>query len=307
MPKEPPKNPRVPVPQGRVDEVMLESDWACVLCRSHTSVQVHHLNEDRTDNSRENLVALCPNCHCDTHGTAGFTRKRTPEQIRKCRDEWYRIVRERRVSGRRRLDLSESIAFETVLNAVAVVRIREIGFRAEAHKGYEELGAFCRGYGPRVALEIISVLADMADVHREDADECARISEMVRQVLPIHTLVGPYHRALEEEERDILHQGQWLGREMAYHASRRSHDLAVLNAGGRVLWTLLRFGVLNEREAALRDSSRSVLGELESLCAETGFEEGRRWIRFLIQDAEQWPEFQGEFPAQLAKKVDAEA
>lgn len=43
----------------------------CACCRRHFSTyvpsEIHHLNHNRTDHSRLNLVALCANCHGAHH------------------------------------------------------------------------------------------------------------------------------------------------------------------------------------------------------------------------------------------------
>lgn len=38
-------------------------------------VQVHHINKNRKDNRRENLMVLCPNCHSLTEGFMNYKTK----------------------------------------------------------------------------------------------------------------------------------------------------------------------------------------------------------------------------------------
>jgi hypothetical protein len=38
-------------------------DKCCVICGERRIVEVHHLNEDHSDNRPENLIALCPTHH----------------------------------------------------------------------------------------------------------------------------------------------------------------------------------------------------------------------------------------------------
>lgn len=50
----------------------------CTMC-GHTSratLQVHHIDENRLNNSIENLIILCANCHCEIHyGNTKITKE----------------------------------------------------------------------------------------------------------------------------------------------------------------------------------------------------------------------------------------
>jgi 5-methylcytosine-specific restriction endonuclease McrA len=39
----------------------------CEVCGYSIVIQVHHIDEDRKNNTRENLVLVCPNCHFANH------------------------------------------------------------------------------------------------------------------------------------------------------------------------------------------------------------------------------------------------
>ncbi len=51
-------------------------------------MQIHHLDDDPSHNSIENLAVLCLDCHNETMISGGFHRKLDAEQIRLYRDEW---------------------------------------------------------------------------------------------------------------------------------------------------------------------------------------------------------------------------
>ena len=40
---------------------------ACAYCKSTKNLLVHHLDEDRTHNTAENLICLCKRCHQNLH------------------------------------------------------------------------------------------------------------------------------------------------------------------------------------------------------------------------------------------------
>ncbi len=299
----PPKR-RTPVPQTVADEVMVECDRTCCVCRRHEAVQIHHLNEVPDDHRFENLAPLCFDCHDATQITGGFGRRLRGGEVRIARDQWYATVRQRREAGLPRIELSDSIDFSTVMQAVAVVRIREIGLQAGRGGELDSLYTFIAGFGPRVALEALDALSLAAPDGRETADRAERICDLVRAFLPIYSLVGRRTRPLTTEEREVLHAAQEIGREVAHHAARRSKNLVVLNTGARVLWSILRFAVLND-EAALRSSTSAIFDELKGWCEGSHFCDGHRWLTFLTEDATQPVEFTGVFPADIAAKLSA--
>ena len=63
----------------RQKEIMLDILWrdefTCQLCGSHRHLQVHHIKPRSKggDNSEDNLLTLCRDCHEDVHqGRTGF-------------------------------------------------------------------------------------------------------------------------------------------------------------------------------------------------------------------------------------------
>lgn len=45
---------------------------ACICCGFNKIVELHHLDSDKKNNFKENLVPLCPNCHKMIHSHAYF-------------------------------------------------------------------------------------------------------------------------------------------------------------------------------------------------------------------------------------------
>lgn len=59
------------------------AEYKCAICGNTgewngqpLSLQLHHINGDRTDNRPENLQFLCPNCHSQTDSYAGKNANR---------------------------------------------------------------------------------------------------------------------------------------------------------------------------------------------------------------------------------------
>lgn len=89
------------IPQELVDEVMARCARHCCVCRRHAPLhlQVHHIVERANGgpDTLANLIAICLTCHCDVHTKTFFTRRFTPGELVRGRDEVYRLVSEGRL------------------------------------------------------------------------------------------------------------------------------------------------------------------------------------------------------------------
>lgn len=73
--------------------VLFESDRTCCVCRvKGKPVQIHHIDDNPSNNWRSNLAVLCFDCHRDTQITGGFDRKLDADQVILYRDDWHRVV-----------------------------------------------------------------------------------------------------------------------------------------------------------------------------------------------------------------------
>jgi len=84
---------RIPIPDDLAATVMFASDRTCCICRQERKVQIHHIDEDPTNNNLDNLAVICLHCHSDAHTTGAFVRSMTPELIRLYNSSWRDIVR----------------------------------------------------------------------------------------------------------------------------------------------------------------------------------------------------------------------
>ena len=91
------KKDRIPAPDEVVALVMFRSDRMCCVCRERgESIQIHHIDEDPSNNDPDNLAVLCLQCHNETQIRGGFGRKLDATQVRHYRGDWHRRVEERR-------------------------------------------------------------------------------------------------------------------------------------------------------------------------------------------------------------------
>ena len=57
-----PKAPRVNIPKAIQETILKEWNHRCAIC-GYYRPQIHHIDEDPSNNVLENLIPLCPNCH----------------------------------------------------------------------------------------------------------------------------------------------------------------------------------------------------------------------------------------------------
>lgn len=92
--------PREPVPDDVAADVLFAADRVCCICNIHgKAVQLHHIDDNPSNNDPSNLAVLCLQCHDDTQVRGGFGRRLNVAQVRKYRDEWHTRVATRRTEA----------------------------------------------------------------------------------------------------------------------------------------------------------------------------------------------------------------
>jgi hypothetical protein len=87
---------RTPIPEDASAEVLFRHDHTCCICQERGKyVQIHHIDDDPSNNDLSNLAVLCLQCHNDTQIKGGFGRKRSATEVKKFRDDWVKRVTER--------------------------------------------------------------------------------------------------------------------------------------------------------------------------------------------------------------------
>ncbi|MGM4928811.1 HNH endonuclease signature motif containing protein [Tardiphaga sp. 619_E2_N8_5] len=91
---------RVTIPDDIAAEVMfLHMRTCCVCTLRERAVQIHHIDDDPSNNSIENLAVLCLQDHENTQVRGGFGRKLRATEVLRNRDDWLRRVSERRAAA----------------------------------------------------------------------------------------------------------------------------------------------------------------------------------------------------------------
>jgi hypothetical protein len=95
MPKE-----RINIPIDLATEVIFASDRTCCVCEVRgKAIQIHHIDENPSNNTFDNLAVLCLECHNDTQLSGGFGRRLSEPLVIKYRNEWLIRVTNRKISA----------------------------------------------------------------------------------------------------------------------------------------------------------------------------------------------------------------
>lgn len=101
---------RIPIPRQVAARVLYLADRTCCVCRTPgKQVQIHHIDEDPSNNIESNLAVLCFDCHNLTQVAGGFGRRLDADQIILYRDSWHVSVTRQRGSTYRKLDEAASV------------------------------------------------------------------------------------------------------------------------------------------------------------------------------------------------------
>lgn len=82
---------RIPIPDDVAAEVMFLHMRTCCVCNlPERAVQIHHIDDNPSNNAVDNLAVLCLQDHEYTQVRGGFGRKLRAPDVIKHRDEWVR-------------------------------------------------------------------------------------------------------------------------------------------------------------------------------------------------------------------------
>lgn len=91
------KKTRISIPEDVAAQVLFLTNRTCCVCNTPGKpIQLHHIDEDPSHNSSDNLAVLCLDCHNDTMLKGGFGRKLDASQVKKYKDEWIKRILKRK-------------------------------------------------------------------------------------------------------------------------------------------------------------------------------------------------------------------
>jgi hypothetical protein len=89
---------RTPIPKRIEREVLFRNQSACCVCQK-SGVQIHHIDENPSNNELGNLCVLCVEHHAEASSTGTMTRSLSRALLRKYKSDWEGLVQRRRQRG----------------------------------------------------------------------------------------------------------------------------------------------------------------------------------------------------------------
>lgn len=195
MPK---KKNRETIPPHLAARVLFMADRTCCVCRIQGKhVQLHHIDDDPSNNVLQNIAVLCFDCHRDTQIIGGFDRKLNADQVILYSDDWNRIVSQRRDSH---LSTTLPDSFEDEPNIELITSLAEIYRDKEA---YTQLAIHYNIVGnPELRDKYIEIA-----IQNEPLDEeviFLRSLQKKTELIPLDVI--------DREERALTRKRNWLQR-----------------------------------------------------------------------------------------------
>ena len=252
------KKVRISISADVVADVMFASDGTCCKCNERgKSVQIHHIDEDPSDNSIENLAVLCLQCHDETLIGGGFGRRLNAPLIIKYRDAWLIRVAVRRAEADR-LAVADTMGFRREPGAANVVEPRpirvlenpaELDEHANAVRTYvESLPQRRKELRRRVQEKLDGSTADAADGTYEYIDLLQGILVTLARFYPPGTFGDDAHRFFAET---IANAFRW---------HRAIAEPYGAGTGGTIVGRWIGGGVMSDVEDMVVDIAMSLIG-----------------------------------------------
>lgn len=83
---------RNPIPPRLRSKILIANQHSCCVCH-YGGVQIHHINDDNTDNREENLAVLCLEHHNLATTPSGLTAKLKPKEITEYKLNWEKTCK----------------------------------------------------------------------------------------------------------------------------------------------------------------------------------------------------------------------
>lgn len=182
----PERKKRVPIDRTRAARILYMADRTCCVCRTPgKAVQIHHIDDNPSNNVEANLAALCLDCHHLTQISGGFGRHLDADQVSLYRDSWLVAVRRQRgeiptryrsddVSNETELELVTSIAeiYREGGDYVSLAMHYNIAGNAELRDKYVDLALDSGNVDDADVIFLRGTLQQRPDLIPEDVAQC---------------------------------------------------------------------------------------------------------------------------------------
>jgi len=257
------------IPERVASRVMFMADQLCCACHSRGD-HIHHIDGNPENNDVDNLVLLCFTHHDEVTTKEGIRRRLTPGVLRRYRTQLYREVQHKRTLPT--LERPSEKLFQLMLDAVTVREIQRLSYGVNWDNSHDVSELFCsmricQEYsGIRARQEVLITLLDGSYHTKYRRTKNFRslakdICDIAYEVSPITNFRTKSTTKVTGGELGLISYALEIGAQVAYNGVLKVHDFVVANAGGELLWKILRFVRLNR----LRKLKKDVLREFDNV------------------------------------------
>ena len=101
---------RTKVPKSLQSMIYYKSANTCAVCRRRDiPTQIHHIDKNPNNNTFDNLILLCNNCHDEAHTHHDLSQNLTQDKLIFCKLEWEKEVEKRSISAMTYSGVSSSL------------------------------------------------------------------------------------------------------------------------------------------------------------------------------------------------------
>jgi len=90
--------PRRPIPVALKQKLLYESQYCCSICQRR-GCQIHHIDQDHSNNAEENLIVLCTAHHDEAHTIRTMSSNLDARGLRNAKRAWTEQVRNARAAA----------------------------------------------------------------------------------------------------------------------------------------------------------------------------------------------------------------
>ncbi|HEP8235819.1 HNH endonuclease signature motif containing protein [Pseudomonas aeruginosa] len=193
-PKDGKTKKRIAIPKSLVDEILYKSAKTCCTCRiPRLPVEVHHIDQNPSNNTYDNLVVLCRNCHSDAHSKSAMSKNLTPERLTYNKKQWEKDVAERAALAMTPgANLSQAVwTFTNHQRLPQILKARGIAFNNEIfnnlleRKIIDSFGIPYQSKKPESGLTTIYDYLEYLDGHRLHYMYCEAVDDLIKSCNPI--------------------------------------------------------------------------------------------------------------------------
>ncbi len=221
-----PRKRRRPLQGTVADELMFRNRHTCCICHdSSKHVQIHHMDENPSNNRIENLAVLCLDCHSRVTSDQGLGRRFTAEELRRYKREWESL----NVSALESESALGEVEAAVLRGGISQLMVQAITLLDTARRieALEQIEAYYIYLGMREeALDAITTI--LYGSVWGDASVTAQCAERIHHLF--WALPGPEHIAIRDKDLADLKKAigrlDWIGE----HATEYMRSVQVMRS-----------------------------------------------------------------------------